>query len=154
MFLVRNMVAGEEDVLGRVMWHAIHDPRSAYTKGQRKAWLDQAPHGAAWAERLAAQTVWVAVAEDAPVGVLTLASSGYIDLAFVLPAQQGRGAFSAMYAALEAHARAAGETRLWLFASVRAQPAFAAKGFHVMRLKTVTRGSQRLQRAEMEKALT
>ncbi|WP_299207660.1 GNAT family N-acetyltransferase [uncultured Tateyamaria sp.] len=147
---VRDMIAGEADALGRVMFRAIHDGYSDYTKAQRIAWCAMPPEGEGWAAKLAAQDVRVVEALGAPVGFITR-NSAYIDLAFVLPDWQGQGAFSMLYDRIEADARAAGLRRLWVHASLTAQPAFAAKGFAVTRHETVARRGETLDRAEMEK---
>lgn len=154
MVEIRRMQGAEANALGDVMWDAIHMGHSAYTAAQRHAWLPAPLQGAKWADKLAGQRVWVAVERDAPVGFLTLADAGYIDLGFVRAAQQGRGVFSALLRALEDDARGAGMWRLWTCASLMAQPAFAARGFHVIAHETVQRAGETLARAEMEKVLT
>lgn len=152
-----NLIVGEmrcaPDVLGHVMWRAIHEGASAYSQAQRTAWLPAPPSGDAWAAKLAGQVVYVAEAQGAPVGFVTRAGA-YVDLAYVLPDWQGRGVFSALYPVVEAEARTMGQSRLWVHASLMAQPAFLAQGFHVIAHETVERNGQTLDRAEMEKRLT
>lgn len=150
--VVREMIAGEADALGRVMFRAIHEGASAYTADQRIAWCATPPAGAGWAQKLARQDVSVAEAQGGPVGFLTR-EGAYIDLAFVLPDWQGRGIFAALYDRIETDARAVGLHRLWVHASLMAQPAFARRGFDVIRHETVTYGGETLDRAEMEKVL-
>jgi putative acetyltransferase len=87
------------------------------------------------------------------LGFLTMYDTGYIDLAFVRASAQSRGVFSALLSALEKDARAAGLPRLRTHVSLMAQPAFEARGFHVIGHETVERGSEILARAEMEKSL-
>ncbi len=147
---VRDMIAGEADALGRVMFRAIHDGYSDYTKAQRIAWCAMPPEGEGWAAKLAAQDVRVAEALGAPVGFISR-DRAYVDLAFVLPEWQGRGVFSMLYDRTEADARAAGLHRLWVHASLMAQPVFAAGGFAVVRHEAVARHGEILARAEMEK---
>ena len=150
--IVRDMIAGEEGALGWVMWRAIHEGHSAYTRAQRDAWCGTPPQGEGWQARLAKQEVRVAEADGAPVGFMTR-EGAYIDFAYVLPDWQGRGVFSALYARIEDDGRAAGLCRLWVHASLMAQPAFAARGFRVVRHETVARDGETLDRAEMEKIL-
>ncbi|MEL6619547.1 MAG: GNAT family N-acetyltransferase [Pseudomonadota bacterium] len=147
---IRNMRKGEADALGRVMWDAIHRGAGTYTPAQRVAWCPAPPAGAAWAARLMEQRVWVAD-RGGPVGFVTLAPGGYVDLAFVIAAVQGQGVFARLLDAVEA---AADTPRLWTHASLSARPAFAARGFHVIRHETVARGAEMLDRAEMEKMRT
>lgn len=132
------------------MFRAIHDRHSDYAKAQRMAWCAAPPKGKGWAVKLATQDVRVAEALGAPVGFMTREQT-YVDLAFVLPEWQGRGVFSNLYDRIEADARAAGVPRLWVHASLMAQPAFAAKGFRVVRYESVERNGETLDRAEMEK---
>ena len=108
----------------------------------------------AWAKRLEAQTVWVALSDTSPVGFITLAKGGYIDFAYVHGRAQGQGVFSTLLAALQDEARASALPRLWTHASLLAEPAFAAHGFHVTERETVTRADQMLARAKMKKVLT
>jgi len=58
---------------------------------------------------------------------------------------------SMLYDRTEADARAAGLRRLWVHASLMAQPVFAVRGFGVVRHETVVRHGENLDRAEMEK---
>ncbi len=147
---LRGMITGEADALGRVMFRAIHDGYSDYTEAQRSAWCATPPAGDGWAAKLAAQDVCVVEALGAPVGFITR-DGAYVDLAFVLPEWQGRGVFSMLCDRTEADARAVGLRRLWVHASLMAQPAFEAKGFAVTRHETVARRGETLDRAEMEK---
>ena len=153
MVEIRQMRGPEADALGAVMWDAIHIGRSAYSPAQRHAWLPEPPQGAGWAARLAKQQVWVAMDRAAPVGFLTLANDGYIDLCFVQSSHQGQGVFAALLRALQDGAQARGCRRLWTHASLTAQPAFAARGFYVIAQETVQRSGETLARTEMEKVL-
>ncbi|MEO0764692.1 MAG: GNAT family N-acetyltransferase [Pseudomonadota bacterium] len=154
MFEIRLMHAHEAQALGMVMWSAIHDGASLYTRAQRRAWLPAPHQSPEWAAKLAGQTVWVACRGDGPLGVMTLAEQGYVDLAYVHADAQGQGVFSALQKTLEREARARSLPRLWTHASLMAQPAFAARGFHVIAHEKVERAGQTLARAEMEKVLT
>ncbi|WP_299648965.1 GNAT family N-acetyltransferase [uncultured Tateyamaria sp.] len=150
---LRGMIAGEADALGRVMFRAVREGQSDYTDAQRRAWCSAPPAGDIWAAKLERQVTVVVEAQGAPVGFMTR-EGAYVDLAFVLPEWQGRGVFSALFTRVEADARAAGLRRVWVHASLMAEPAFAARGFSVIRRETVERHGQRLDRAEMEKVLT
>lgn len=154
MVMIRTMQTGEAEALGQVMWDAIHTGRSRYDAAQRTAWLPAPPRGARWSAKLSAQDVWVAQGPGGPIGFITLAQAGYVDLAYVSAQAQGAGIFGDLYTALEATARKRGLHRLWTHASLMAQPAFAARGFHVLRHETAQRSGQSLARAEMEKMLT
>jgi putative acetyltransferase len=139
--------------LGEVFFAAVREGPSLYSEAERKAWLPEPPHPAAWVTRLAANDVAVAEAEGRLVGFMMLDAAGYIDLAFVLPAYQRQGVFRAIYDVIEARARMRGIARLRVHASLMAQPAFREQGFLVIQHETVDRGGQYLRRAEMEKSL-
>ncbi|WP_299722360.1 GNAT family N-acetyltransferase [uncultured Tateyamaria sp.] len=151
---VRRMGAGEAEALGRVMWDAIHNGPSLYTQAQRNAWLLAPPQGKAWEDKLTGPEVWVAQDGALLVGFVTLGEGGYVDLAFVAADAQGQGVFSALLAVLETYALAQSCPRLWTHASLMAEGAFAARGFHVIARETVERAGQMLARAKMEKVLT
>ncbi len=95
----------------------------------------------------------MAEVEGAVVGFMSIEPGGYIDLAFIRPEHWGRGLFRQMFDLVEAHARGAGEARLWTHASLTAQPAFRAMGFSTIHHETVARNGESLQRAKMEKTL-
>ena len=153
MFEIRRGQIGEADGLGAVMWDAVHNGRSAYSEAQRAAWVPQVPAGEGWVTRLGDQRIWVAEERGAVVGFVTLAPGGYVDFAYVVARAQGHGVFRALLDRVEAEARAEEATRLWTHASLMAQPAFAALGFHVIRHEEVARHGEKLRRAEMEKHL-
>ncbi|QFT57950.1 putative N-acetyltransferase YafP [Sulfitobacter sp. THAF37] len=142
----------DDAALGQLMFDAIHRGPSLYSEAERRAWLPAPNSGPDWTERLEAQRVWVALEAHAPAGFISLEGEDYINLAFVAPAAQGRGVFRALYGSVEAAAQ--GQRRLWTHASLMAQPAFLAVGFHVIRHETVARAGEALRRAEMEKPLT
>jgi putative acetyltransferase len=150
---LRQAVKGDYDALGMVMYDAIHSGKSDYTPDQRHAWLAAPYAGPQWATKLAAQHVVLAEAAGAPLGFMSLAVDGYVDLAFVAARAQGSGVFRLLYAQIEQAARTQGDRRLWTHASLMAQPAFEAVGFHVIRQERVARAGQFLDRAEMEKPL-
>ena len=153
MIEISKMHSHEADALGEVMWDAIHNTPGAYTDAERHAWCPVPNTGVAWAARLGAQIVWVARKGEKPCGFATLADGGYVDFTYVHSAAQGLGAFRRLMTTLEAHARTQGTSRLSTHASLMAQPAFAALGFHVIEHETVARGDQMLERAEKEKTL-
>lgn len=150
---IRMSQSQDADALGQVMYDAIHSGASRYTAAQRAAWQSTPNSGAKWAERLAEQDVWLAEEDGNARAFLTLRKDGYVDMAFVRGDAQGRGLFRRLYDHLEAAALVQGHRRLWTHASLMAQPAFLAVGFHVIRHESVARHGETLDRAEMEKPL-
>ncbi|MBX3595340.1 GNAT family N-acetyltransferase [Sphingomonas sp.] len=150
---LRTARAADFDPLGRVMFDAVHGGDSPYDAGQRAAWVAEPRRGEPWHARLAAQHVVLAEdAHGAPVGFMSLAAGGYIDFAYILPGARGTGLFRRLLTAIEEVAQHAGARRLWVHASLMAEPAFAASGFVVLDREEVTIGDQRLARCTMERA--
>ena len=135
------------------MFDAVRNGPSRYTEAQRAAWVPVPRTGPAWAQRLSAQDIILAEADDEVLGFMSLAPDGYIDFAYIRPRAQGSGLFRLMYEQLRQRALARGEHRLWVHASLTAQPAFRALGFRVVRDETVFIGDQAFDRSEMEIAL-
>jgi putative acetyltransferase len=97
----------------------------------------------------------IAIGRDATriLGLMSIEGGGYIDFAFIRPEAQGSGLFRRLFDMVQERARAAHEARLWVHASLMAQPAFAAVGFSVVEHQIVQIGDQDFQRAMMEKPL-
>lgn len=151
--MIRIAETADFDALGHVMFDAIRCGPSPYSTAQRVAWIAEPPSGAAWHEKLAAQFVVAGFADKAPVGFVTLCANGYLDLAYIVPAARGAGLFQRLYAQVERHATAQGMVRIWVHASLMAQPAFTGLGFNVVQHEAVERAGQTLARAMMEKRL-
>jgi putative acetyltransferase len=139
--------------LADVIFDAVHNGLSLYTEAQRAAWVPERRAGPEWELRLAAKDI--AIGRDATriLGFMSIEGGGYIDFAFIRPEAQGTGLFRRLFNSVEAHARAAHEPRLWVHASLMAQPAFAAVGFSITEHQVVQIGDQDLKRAYMEKPL-
>ena len=139
--------------LADVMFDAVRNGPSKYTQAQRAAWVPERRRGVEWESRLAAKDIIVGRDGDRIVGFMSIEGGGYLDFAFIRPEAQGSGLFRRLFELVEARARAANEARLWVHASLMAQPAFAAVGFSVVEHQNVQIGDQIFQRAMMEKPL-
>ena len=139
--------------LADVIFDAVRNGPSLYTEAQRAAWVPERRSGPEWDARLAGKDIIVARDGNRIVGFMSIETGGYIDFAFIRPEAQGTGLFRAMFGMVEAHARANAEPRLWVHASLMAQPAFAAVGFSVTEYQVVQIGDQDFKRAMMEKPL-
>ncbi|WP_298974499.1 GNAT family N-acetyltransferase [uncultured Roseobacter sp.] len=147
--MLRWAAPADAPELAQVFFAAVREGPSPYSQAQRRAWLPEPPTG----ERLARLETLVAESDGRITGFMTVEPGGYIDLAFVLPEHQGTGLFRKLYDCIEQWARGRQEPRLWIHASLMAQPAFRAMGFLVIHHETVVRDGQSLARAEMEKRL-
>jgi putative acetyltransferase len=150
---IRHAVTDDYPAIADVMFDAVRNGRSAYSEKQRRAWVPELRVGTDWIERLNSQSIFVAENSTRVVGFMSLAASGYIDFAYVRPAAQGSGVFRHLYEAIENLAIQAGDRRLWVHASLNAQPAFTAMGFDITQKETVEVGGESLERFEMEKHL-
>jgi putative acetyltransferase len=139
--------------LADVMFDAVRNGPSKYTDAQRAAWVPERKRGVEWELRLAAKDIIIGRDGGRIVGFMSIEGGGYIDFAFIRPDAQGSGLFRRLFAMVEGHARAANEARLWVHASLMAQPAFAVVGFSVVEHQIVQIGDQLFQRAMMEKPL-
>ncbi|MGJ8618016.1 MAG: GNAT family N-acetyltransferase [Sulfitobacter sp.] len=142
------------DVLGRVMFDAVHKGSSPYSDSQRRAWIAEPRSGDVWNERLANQDVLLAEMENEIVAFMSLAKNEYLDFAYILPAYRGHGLFRQLYERIEERAVELGHLRIWVHASLMAAPAFERMGFERLKRESVQLGVQRLDRFEMEKHLS
>lgn len=135
------------------MFDAVRNGDSPYDEQQRRAWLPAPRAGREWEDRLASQDIIIAEMDGQAVGFMSLAGEGYIDFAYIRPQAQHSGLFRQMFERIEDRALERGDRRLWVHASLMAQPAFAAVGFATVRSESVQLGTEQLQRFEMEKPL-
>ncbi len=152
-FAIRRAGVEDYDAIADVMFDAVRHGRSNYSEEQRQAWVPHCRSGSAWIERLDSQSIFAADFSGQINGFMSLAKNGYIDFAYIRPSAQGTGMFRRLYQAIEHLAMQTGEPRLWVHASLMAQPAFTAVGFQITRNETVEIGGHLLQRFEMEKQL-
>lgn len=150
---LRTATSADYDALGTVMFAAIHDGPTQYTKAQSEAWAPEPRQGQAWAERLSGKHILVAQREDGILGFMSIEPGGYIDFAYIHPKAQGSGLFRRLFEGVCEIVASWGETQLSTHASLMAQPAFAAMGFRVDRHETVHVSGQDLDRAQMSKPL-
>lgn len=140
-------------VLGEVMFDAVRNGASPYSEDQRKAWVAAPRNDAAWNERLGKQRIIMAGQGEAIAGFMSLADEGYIDFAYIRPAFQAVGLFRKLYDQIERLAREETIQRLWVHASLKAQPAFSAMDFQITKTEEVVIGRETLKRFEMEKLI-
>jgi putative acetyltransferase len=150
---VRTCSANDFAELADVMYDAVRNGVSAYNDEQRQAWVSERRSGPEWESRLAGQTIFAAEEGNRIVGFISLAENGYIDFAHVRPASQGTGVFRQLFEKIEKLARKRNVSRLWVHASLMAEPAFSAVGFSVTEDQVVQVSDQTLRRFEMEKLL-
>lgn len=150
---LRTADPDDYDALGELMFDAIHNGPTEYTKAQSQAWAPAPYSGSDWATRLDGKQVFVAEQDRTLLGFMTIEPGGYIDFAYIRPTAQGSGLFRRLFEAVERKAVAAGDQELTTHASLMAQPAFAAMGFEIVLHELVPVDGQWLKRASMKRAL-
>jgi len=152
---LRPYRAADQAACAAVFHRAVREGAARfYDAAQREAW---APAGSgadhAAPDRLLAQWCVVAERDGRVAGFMSLTPRGYLDMAFVLPEEMGRGTAAALHDALLARARAAGLARLTTHASHLARRFFARQGWRVDAAETVAMRGQRLDRFAMSRDL-
>lgn len=150
-FTVSWATSADYSEISDVMFEAVRTGRSKYTEQQRAAWVPHRRRGEEWEARLDRQAIVLARGPSGVFGFMSIAPDGYIDLAYIRPPMQGTGLFRHLFDWIENHSLERGDDRMWVHASLMAQPAFAAMGFAVVEHQTVNIGGESFDRAEMEK---
>ncbi|MDR7069753.1 putative acetyltransferase [Pseudoxanthomonas japonensis] len=139
------------DLYARSVRH--YGPR-AYNPAQIAAWA-----AAASVERTASRCSdgrHVLIAQDDGGRILgfgDLEDDGHLELLYVAPEAEGMHVGSLLYAALEAHARQQGMTRLHVEASELARPLFERRGFMLVSRNDLMLGGAAIHNYRMEKTL-
>jgi putative acetyltransferase len=150
---LRNATPEDFTALGVVMFDAVRNGASPYSEDQRKAWVEAPRDDPIWHERLSQQHIVMALQADEIIGFISIAEKGYVDFAYIRPAFQNSGLFRKLYIRIEQMAAKEKQQRLWVHASLKAQPAFSAMGFQIIKSEEVELNGQILKRFEMEKFL-
>jgi len=149
---IRNARLEEAAALAEVFWRAVREGSSPYPEAARAAWAPEPPSAHDFAARL--EGLETVVAEAAGItGFMAMDAGGYLDMAFVLPAQRGQGVADQLLAVLESRARARRLPLLTTRASLMARSFFARQGWQVVAPDPVTRAGVVLDRFEMRKPL-
>jgi putative acetyltransferase len=136
--------------LADVMFDAVRNGRSAYSDEQRRAWVPERRSGGDWSARLDKQIVTIGEDDGGVVGFMSLGEDGYIDFAYIRPRAQEQGLFRKLFAEIERRSHARDDARLWVHASLMAEPVFAAMGFSIIERQIVAIGPEQFERFEME----
>ena len=133
--------------------HRIGRPH--YSPAQVDAWAPAVPDPARFRARAAdGRALLVAVDESgAPLAYGDLEADGHIDHLFCRPDAAGTGVAAAVYAALEAEARARGIGRLYVEASEPARRFFLKQGFVLVARRDFEIAGVAIHNFAMEKRL-
>ncbi len=151
---VRPFLTSDAQATRAIYHDAVIGGTSAhYSRSQRLAWAGSRAVPPGWVKRLREQYTLVATLEGRIIGFMSMAKSGYLDLAFVLPAMMGSGIAARIYEALEAWARKSGLTALTTEASHLARSFFSKHGWKVVAAQEVEIRGQLLENFRMAKSL-
>lgn len=152
MVTLRPYRAADRAACAAVFFRAVREGAAgAYDAAQREAWAPDGPEEGA--DRLLDEWCLVAERGGRVAGFMAMTPEGYLDMAFVLPEEMGRGTAGLLYDALLAKARAAGLSRLTVHASHLARPFLERRGWQVEAAERVARNGQSLDRFAMSLAL-
>lgn len=149
--IIRPYQPEDASALAQIFYDAVHlGTASHYTAAQRRAWAPLRPSAEVWTARLQGLTTFVAATPE-PAGFMSLRNDGYLDLAFVAPDQHGRGAGSALHAAILAHARALNLPSLTVEASLAAHRFFLHHGWQDLARQSIARHGEQIENFRMQR---
>ncbi|WP_333868478.1 GNAT family N-acetyltransferase [Cypionkella sp.] len=151
--IVRAYQPEDADALAQIFYDAVRIGAAPYyATAQLQAWAPQRPSAAVWTARLTGLICFVAC-DPQPVGFMALRADGYLDLAFVAPAQQRRGVASLLHQAVLTHAQGLGLRLLTTESSLAAQGFFAGKGWQTLARQSVQRHGQAIENFRMQREI-
>jgi putative acetyltransferase len=150
MISIRPIRDGEREVLATIFMRAVHEIACRdYNAAQLQAW---APGDVAcFIARHRTSDAIIADINGTIAGFSTLNADGYIDMLYVSPDFQRRGAARALLDHIEANARKIGIARLHVRASLTARPVFERHEFQIVEPLIVELAGQKFQTYIMEK---
>ena len=153
---VRPYTPDDAPALVALFHAAVHEiARIYYSQAQVNAWAPEVPDVGHFRARAAdGRTLLVAVdEEDRPLAYGDLEEDGHIDHLFCRPDAAGTGVTAALYAALEAAARARGIGLVYVDASEPARRFFERRGFDMVGRRDFEIAGVAIHNFEMEKTL-
>ncbi len=140
---VRQYMSGDRAACALVFYRAVREGAAAcYNEAQRNAWAPDDKPDLDYPDKLLDQWCWVAERGGQVAGFMSLDRTGYLDMAFVLPEEMGRGTSAVLYDALIAQARSAGLTRLTVVASHLARRFFQKRGWRISWMQNLVADGQ------------
>ena len=138
----------------RLFYRTVHTVNLGdYTLEQVNAWVPAVPSEVNWLARYFDRIVFVADDDGAVAGFAELEPNGHVYCFYCHHLYQRRGVGRQLYQRLEQEANSLGLTRLFVEASITAQPFFEQMGFQALQENTITRNNVALTNFSMEKYL-
>ena len=154
MIRVRAFAVEDADALYRVFLRAVREGTAgAYSHAQREAWARAPDSPPSWRDRLNTEITVVAERNGQVAGFMTLSRDGYLDLAFVLPEEMGKGVASALHDRILHEALSRRMPRLTTDASHLARRFFLKQGWEELREQQIELGGELLTNFRMVKRL-
>ena len=154
MLALRAYHEADRTACWHVFFRAVHEGAAGfYTPEQRQAWAPRqtVPDGP---DKLLTQHCIVAERAGRIVGFMSLTDAGYLDMAFVLPEEMGKGTAAALHDAVITHATDTGlAARVTTHASHLFRRFLLRQGWQVVAAETVERDGERLDRFVMDRVL-
>ena len=151
--VLRDYQPGEAAALVRLFYDSVHGVcLGDYTQEQVDVWADGTTDPAVWERSFLQHRTLVARLDGEIVGFADL-DGNYLDRLYVHRDFQRRGVAKALVSALEELAKAQGETRMTVHASITARGFFEKRGWQVVKAQQVERKGVLLTNFVMEKAL-
>ena len=152
--LLRPMLPADVPVLAAIFQASIEELTDEdYDDSQRNAWAAAADDEAAFGRKLQAALTIIATVQGAPVGFVTLAEQGRIEMLYVYPRAARQGVATLLCDAIEKLATGRGTKMLSVDASDTAKPFFEQRGYEGVRRQTVAIGDLWLGNTRMEKSI-
>jgi putative acetyltransferase len=153
--LIRYYHPADVGQIVQLFYTTVHTVnRCDYTREQVNAWAPTLPDEAAWSARYSDQIVFVADDDGGVAGFAELEPNGHIDCFYCHHSYQRQGVGRQLYQRLEQEANSLGLTRLFVEASITAQPFFERMGFQTLHENKIHRNKVELTNFSMEKYLS
>jgi putative acetyltransferase len=153
--LIRYYHPADVEQMVRLIYTTVHTVnRGDYTLEQVNAWMPNLPNAITWAARYADRTAFVADDGGMMAGFAEFEPNGHIDCFYCHHLYQRRGVGRQLYQRLEQEANALDLKRLFVEASITAQPFFEQMGFQTLHENKILRNNVALTNFSMEKYLS
>jgi putative acetyltransferase len=152
--LIRYYHPADVEQIVWLIYTTVHTVnRGDYTLEQVNAWMPALPNAITWSARYSERIAFVADDDGVVAGFAELEPNGHIDCFYCHHSYQRLGVGQQLYQRLEQEANSLGLTRLFVEASITAQPFFERMGFQTLHENKIHRNKVELTNFSMEKYL-
>lgn len=152
--LIRYYQPADTGQIVHLFYDTVHTVNFVdYTLEQVNAWVPSIPDEVSWLARYSDRIVFVADDDGAIAGFAELEPNGHVDCFYCHHLFQRQGVGRRLYQRLEQEAHSLDLTRLFIEASITAQPFFKQMGFQTLHENQIIRNNVTLTNFSMEKCL-